>query len=558
MAGLANVVEFDAGVTSHVEQLGSAWAMVTDGVSFFPEFAYTGKPLLLTQAPGNPGWNPVGRAIEGVVRTSLVADGQVPGLAEFLDEVERGVDAEEVERRQRAVREILGRPEGGAAPRIADHLEQVRASHRARPSRARRSAPPRLPDDVLAAVEALNEWDAPRVGRTYQRMLLESGRLAWIDGSVVAQTFPHEGGHAGSPAVLADGTVLLTGALHEGWPIDRVLIGGTVYSALGASAGNPLGAAADVLGAGHAHRLSEAVPADGPRTLWIGVRGVWHDLWNQLPALVHWEPLLADLIAAGELVARVDDGARAQLESLAPLHRLLPLLAPSIPGSARGVPPVGSVRCSSTWVSDAAASRVRSWLSSEPVLPRPRPGNPRLWVGLGNDDEAPRDVVEVAAQIAVLWHGSTGGDTVIHTWSPDDAEREQPWMRPRIDAANRLRAAALARATSLGAPVGSVLTTEGLDLGAALAWMGSADFHVSCGGDSARGPVWLAGLRGVLLLGSGEHRQSVSDWYRDQAEQPPALEPSPAAMVVDADGGWRSSDPAELAAWALSRYRAVT
>jgi len=337
-----------------------------------------------------------------------------------------------------------------------------------------------------------------------------------------------------------------------------VLIADTVYSTLGENAGARVGTAAEALGAGQAHRLSEAVPKAGPRTLWIGVRGVWHDLWNQLPALEHWEPLLAELIAAGELVARVDDGARAQLESLAPLHQLFPLLAPSIPGSARGVPPVGSVRCSSTWVSEAVASRVRSWLSSEPIPTRLFHGSPRLWIVVDDDNEAPRDIVDVAAQSALLWHRSTGGDTVIHTWSPDPAERRQPWIRPRIDAANRLGAAALARATSLGAPTGAVLSTAGLDLGTALAWMGSADFHVSCGGDSARGPVWLAGLRGVLLLGRREHRQSVSDWYRDRAEQPPTLEPSPAAMVVDADGGWRSSDPAELAAWALSRYQAVT
>ena len=119
---IPNLSYHDADVVTHVPQLSSAWAMVTDGIAFFPAFAYTGKPLLLTKAPGNPGWNSVGLAIEELVATSTFMD----GLPDFLDEVEQGVDPAEVERRHQQMRVVLGRPEQSSASVVADHLVSVR------------------------------------------------------------------------------------------------------------------------------------------------------------------------------------------------------------------------------------------------------------------------------------------------------------------------------------------------------------------------------------------------------------------------------------------------
>jgi hypothetical protein len=101
----------------HIEQFEQAWAMVTDGISFLAEFGYTGKPLLLTQAPGNPGWNPVGQAICDVVERS---DG-IKGLKSFLDRVERGIDPD-AEKRREVIRRQFYRPPGGSAAAIAQHL----------------------------------------------------------------------------------------------------------------------------------------------------------------------------------------------------------------------------------------------------------------------------------------------------------------------------------------------------------------------------------------------------------------------------------------------------
>ena len=103
---------------SHLEQFEQAWAMVTDGISFLAEFGYTGKPVLLTQAPGNPGWNPVGQAIADVVERS---DG-VQRLGSFLDQVERDVDPD-AEKRREVIRGLFCRPPGGSAAAIARHLD---------------------------------------------------------------------------------------------------------------------------------------------------------------------------------------------------------------------------------------------------------------------------------------------------------------------------------------------------------------------------------------------------------------------------------------------------
>ncbi len=91
--------------------------MVTDGISFLAEFGYTGKPLLLTQAPGNPGWNPVGQAIAEAVERS---DG-IEGLSGFLDRVERGIDPN-AEKRREVIRRQFYRPPGGSAAAIAQYL----------------------------------------------------------------------------------------------------------------------------------------------------------------------------------------------------------------------------------------------------------------------------------------------------------------------------------------------------------------------------------------------------------------------------------------------------
>ena len=83
------------------------------------EFAYTEKPLLLTQERGNPGWNEVGRAIAEVVDRSDRLD----GLATFLDRVERDEEPT-ADARRNAVRRLFPRPRGGTATAIARHIRE--------------------------------------------------------------------------------------------------------------------------------------------------------------------------------------------------------------------------------------------------------------------------------------------------------------------------------------------------------------------------------------------------------------------------------------------------
>ena len=121
LEALANVENARSDIaSSHVPQFERAWAMITDGVSFLAEFGYTGKPLLLTETPGNPGWNPVGQVIRSVVETS-------PGPAripDFLDRVVADVDPT-ADRRRQVIRSQYIRPPGGSGVAIARHLASV-------------------------------------------------------------------------------------------------------------------------------------------------------------------------------------------------------------------------------------------------------------------------------------------------------------------------------------------------------------------------------------------------------------------------------------------------
>jgi hypothetical protein len=106
--------------SDHIKQFEQAWAMVTDGISFLAEFGYTGKPLLLTQAHNNPGWNPWGQAICDAVQRS---DG-ILGLKSFLDQLERGIDPD-AEKRRELIRKQFYRPPGGSAAAIARHIAHL-------------------------------------------------------------------------------------------------------------------------------------------------------------------------------------------------------------------------------------------------------------------------------------------------------------------------------------------------------------------------------------------------------------------------------------------------
>jgi hypothetical protein len=118
VAQLANVTLIPTDkASSHTPQFEEAWAMVTDGVSFLAEFAYTGKPLLLTEAPNNQGWNPVGQAIRRVVDVSQ----GVSELGPFLDRVESSSGRQGTSQR-RAVASQYFRPSGGSGRAIARHL----------------------------------------------------------------------------------------------------------------------------------------------------------------------------------------------------------------------------------------------------------------------------------------------------------------------------------------------------------------------------------------------------------------------------------------------------
>ena len=86
------------------------------GSSFW--FAYI-KPVLLTRAQGNPGWNPVGDAIAQMTQRSNYLD----GLPVFLENLKRGIDPD-ADQRRATMRGLFYRPPGGSLAAMASHLNE--------------------------------------------------------------------------------------------------------------------------------------------------------------------------------------------------------------------------------------------------------------------------------------------------------------------------------------------------------------------------------------------------------------------------------------------------
>ncbi|MCX6461750.1 MAG: hypothetical protein NTZ03_15755 [Actinobacteria bacterium] len=519
--------------TDHIAQFGSAWAMVTDGVSFLAEFSYTGKPLLLTELPGNPGWNAAGQGIRDLVDVSEV----MTGLPVFLDRVEHGVDPVEVRAKQEAVRALFFRPTGGAAAAVADQLVKARDEElrmRAEVATAQRITPPdRLPEAVFEAVKRLNASDSTSSMREYQRQLLQTGALDWLVTRRRAVTVPLSATVAGDALIAtydSDVPHLLTGQVSTGWAIDRAVIGDVVYWASGEHAGARAGELRDAVGAGLAHRLATigSPRADGPRSVRLGTTSVWNDLWNQLPAVVNAERVLSDLVGTGEVSVGLHPAGRAQFDSLGHLDQLLPLLAPVASAVLRPVAPVGTVPVGSVCLSTEARQRVRNSLAAEPVPPA---SGPRLWLGVSGHD-APVNSVDMLARLAASWHTATGGDVVIDAFTPDEGERAQWWRAAEIESADAFRAD-VARAIHVTMSAVPLHTTSGLSLRSALAWAGTADYYVCTPGAMVQKVSWLWDVPGSMVIGPRQHREAIAAWFATQVEGGIAAVPIPVEVVSD-------------------------
>ena len=553
LESLPNITFADAETDheGHVAPLADAWAMVTDGISFIEEFAYTGKPLLITKAPGNPGWNPVGVAIERIVETSDLME----GLPAFLDAVERGPDAERSTAVRERMRQVLDRPPGGAAPEVAADLVRTREaelSRRATPVRGGGSWS-RLSARMRSAVEGLNAAEAGGVGLSYQRQLLETGAVD-LDGEVTALTsFGVPRVHGGQFVLVSgrsDGLALVTSGMSTGWRIDRVVVADSVFALAGSPASEPEGTVAAVLGHRVALLLDQArvAIAEGlgaPRVVRLGTTSMVHDLWNNVPALVHWADLLAGLLASGDVRLEVDPAGAAQLDALGALGDLLPSMAEfARPG--RRVAPRGTVPCGGVRVSAEARRRVTSSLAFASV---PAREGPRLWIAIQPDAGGPSNAVELAAALVAQWGSRTGGDAVIDAFTPDSSERGQPWREAQILAANQFRSKVVRSAMDGPEAARPLLTTSGLGLREALAWAGTADYYVCAAGPLLQKVAWVWNLPGTVLVAPGSHRRSVADWYAEQVEggRPAALFPEWLCEATS-DGSWRVRDVRTAAA----------
>ncbi|CAB4956297.1 MAG: hypothetical protein F2842_08615 [Actinobacteria bacterium] len=553
LESLPNITFSDAEADKegHVAQLAEAWAMVTDGITFIEEFAYTGKPLLITRAPGNPGWNPVGEAIEQIVEKSDL----MVGLSAFLDAVERGPNAERAIAVREQMQQVLNRPPGGAAPLVAADLVRTREAEL-----SRRTAPARtggswltLSARMRSAVAELNEAEAGGVGLSYQRQLLETGGVN-LDGEATALTsFTVPRVHGGQFVLASgrsDGLALVTAGMSTGWQIDRVVLADSVFALAGSAKTESEGSVAAVLGHRVALLLDQArvALAEGPptpRVVRVGTTSMVHDLWNNLPALVLWEDLLAGLLASGDVRLEIDPEGVAQFEALGSLGDLLPALG-EFARSGREVAPRGTVPCGGVRVSSEARSRVAASLNS---VNTPAREGPRLWIGIQPDGGGPTNAVALAVALATQWRSRTGGDVVIDAFTPDSVETGQSWREAQVLAAHHFRAEVVRRAVDRSQATGAVLSTSGLGLHEALAWAGTADYYVCTAGPLLQKVAWVWNLPGTVLVPPGPHRGSVANWYSEQVEggRQAALFPEWLCESTT-DGSWRVRDVRTAAA----------
>jgi len=491
LAALPNVELVDANVTSPEDQIASSWAMVTDGLSFLAEYAYTGKPLLLTEAPGHPGWTPDGQSLRAIVDTALV-DGGVPGLEDFLDRVAAGPDPAQQSAQRDAVARVLHRPPGGSASAVADHLVACRRRSLDRRRGVRRSLP-RLPDDVLVSVADIGRPEPGSGLPRYQREILMTGQVPWCGGRVAA-------GAMGGPrrddqvAVVLDdeaGSVLLTGGRIDGWAVERVVHGDTVFDCSGDAAGKPLGVVAEVLGQIVADRLrlvrEGLSPAGAPRRLLIGSGSAVIDVVTVLPAIASLEDEIDALVDSGRLAVNVWPGDRTLLDGLGGMPALLGPVARHVRDWPRAWVPHGVVPLAASRVSGAVRARLRTaW------APAPGTGRPRLWVGLPPDGED-TGVARFVDALTISWSRAGGGEVLV------------------------------------GAP--------NEDVGGMLVQALAADVALALGASPTQVAVWLAGVPTLAVAPAGAHHESVLAWFRARTDDPPSLALLPEDLLAFGAGG---------------------
>lgn len=285
-----------------------------------------------------------------------------------------------------------------------------------------------------------------------------------------------------------------------------------------------------------------------PRALRIGHNNFAHFLWNNLPALIHWEEELASLVEDGKVSLHYFPGSEGQLRSLGTPEELLPQLAPAM-GRTCPWPPVNALRLGSTLVSLQARQRVMASLKC--CLSAPAAA-PRLWLGVRhpNRGRAPLNILELFRELAALWPAASGGDVVV-----DGYTSETDSTRSKRDRRRKEESDPLVDAIADGAQQGErVLTTRDLSLRQSLALAGSSAFYV-CGPGTIQHKIgWVWNKPGVVLIGPGPKadRERRVHWPGLMVEEGLLPEGLP-QQLVEWDGPdqteYRVADPALAARW---------
>lgn len=371
-----------------------------------------------------------------------------------------------------------------------------------------------------AAVRDLNRWSVPGVGRDYQLQLLTTGTLL-IDGQQRPySTLPISYDRFELRPLDSDSPTLVTQDASSGWEITGVVVGDAVAALPPNDDDRELVVLPDAT-----RLLSEArtrghvdLAPGAPRVVRVGHWNFAHALWNNLPALMHWEETVAHLAATGLVRCELTPWASGQLWSLGSESELLPLLADHPADEGPDWPAPNTIRLGSALVTNEVRHRVTSSLARRAPLPGRRP---RLWLGHRHPSEgrAPTNVDDLYTAIAARWLSQTGGSVVLDGFTPEGFDRLSGWMAARAQASHRSLHSIARRVRASGPwPSDSVITTAGRSLRQALALASTAEYLVSLPGTVQHKVGWVWNPPSTVLISPIDGAESHARWPGLQVE----------------------------------------
>ena len=353
-----------------------------------------------------------------------------------------------------------------------------------------------------------NDWHRRRVLRRYQWEVLLLG--SWVAASGAEfRAVASRGRYVLVSAAYPD-AALITGEVGSAYEITHVVWRGEVYSLTGenlfpAREADPVRKYGSSLG-----DEPETQSLGNRRVLRVGHPNFAHFLWNELPALVEHEDLLAGLVERGDLELVLEPHHEEIVDALGGIDRLLPKLGGKF--NSRLTWGGSSVPFGSMLITSEVQERVRRSLSG---LSRIEVEGPVLWVSVRLPPRSPSNQVEFLIEVVDRWLSSSAGTVIVDGFAT--SRSFQPHFADRIAETDSL-VKAIADGSSKGTRRTRVRTTVGMDLAAVLATAALADYYVSPEGTVQHKLGWVWNKPGAIHIGPRAHRDAAVRWHGLQVE----------------------------------------